>query len=55
MESSRRDLFINMVVVRFIFIINQITLFPCFTFIPETGVGQSKTGVGFNCGIYDIF
>jgi len=44
MESSRRDLFIDMV-VRFIFKNNQITLFPCFTLTPKTGVRLRKTGV----------
>jgi len=38
MESSRRDLSIDMVVDRFIFKNNQITLSLCFTFIPTTGV-----------------
>jgi len=37
-ESSRRDLFIYVIVERFIFKRNQITLSPCFTFIPKTGV-----------------
>jgi len=35
MKNSRRDLFIDMVAKRFIFNNNQITLFPCFTFIHE--------------------
>jgi len=47
MESSRKDLFIDMVVERFILKNNQITLLPCFTFIPKTGVGLTKTGVSF--------
>ena len=47
MESSRRDLFIDMVVRRFIFKNNRITLSDSFTFIPETGVGLPKTGVSF--------
>jgi len=38
MESSRRDLFIDMV-DRFIFKNNQITLYPCFTFTTKIGVG----------------
>jgi len=49
MESSRRDLFIGMVVDRFIFKNNQITLSPCFTFIPKNSVGLPKIGVGFYC------
>jgi len=36
-----------MVVDRLIFKNNQITLFPCFTFIPNAGVGLPKTDVGF--------
>jgi len=49
MKSSQRDLFIDMVVdtCRFIFNNNQITLSPCFTFIPKTGVGLPKTGFFF--------
>jgi len=46
MESSRRDLFIDMVVDRFIFKNNQITLSPCFAFIPRTGV-RLPAGVSF--------
>jgi len=38
-----------MVVDRFIFKNNQVTLSPCFTFIPKPGVGLPKTGVGFYC------
>jgi len=48
-ESSRRDLFIDMVVDMFIFKNNEITLSPCFTFIPKIGVGLRKTGVSFHC------
>jgi len=47
MESSRRDHFIDMVVDRFICKSNQITLSPCSTFIPKTGVGLAKTGISF--------
>jgi len=39
MESSRRDLYTDMVVDRFIFKNNQIRLIPSFTFVPKTGVG----------------
>ena len=49
MESSRRDLFIDIVVDRFIFKNSQITLFPCSAFIPTTGDRLPKTGVGFYC------
>jgi len=49
MESSRRDLFIDMVIDMFIFKNNQIALFPCFTFIPKAGVGLPKTGFMFYC------
>jgi len=45
--SSRRDLLIEMVVERFIFKNNEITLSPCFTFIPKTGVRLLKTGLVF--------
>jgi len=44
MESSRQDLFIDMVVCTFIFDNDQIKLFRCFT---STGVGLPKTGVIF--------
>jgi len=36
-----------MVVDRFIFENDQITLSLCFTFIPKTGVGLPETGVSF--------
>jgi len=49
MESSRRDLFIDMIVDRFNFKSNQITLSPCSTFTPETGLGLPKTRVSFYC------
>jgi len=54
MESSRRDLFIDMIVDRFIFKNNQFTLCPCLTFIPKTGVGLSKIGVSFYCAIHKV-
>jgi len=38
MESSRRDLFIDMVVDRFILKNNQITPSLYFNFIPKSGV-----------------
>jgi len=38
MKTSRRDISIDMVIHRGIFKNNQITLFPCFTFVPKTGV-----------------
>jgi len=37
-KRSRRELSIDMVIHRGIFKINQITLFPCFTFMPDKGV-----------------
>jgi len=46
MESSLRDLFIDMVVDRFIFKNDRLALFSCFT-LPKTGVGLPKTGVSF--------
>ena len=49
MESSQRDLFIDMIVDRLIFKNNIITLPSCFTFIPKTGVELPKTGVSFYC------
>jgi len=58
MESSRRDLFIDLVVDSFTFFLkivnetlinNQITLVPCITFIPKTIVELPKTGVSFYC------
>jgi len=47
MENSRRDLFIDMVVDRFISKNNQITLYRCITFISKTGVGLPGTGLVF--------
>jgi len=38
MKRSRREFTINVVIHSFIFINNQITPFPCFTFIPKTGI-----------------
>jgi len=49
MKSSRREVLIDMVVYRFIFRNNPITLYPCFTLIPKTGVELPKTGVSFYC------
>jgi len=46
MESFQRYL---MVVDRFIFKNNQITLSPCFTFIPKIRTGLPKTGFSFYC------
>ena len=48
-ESSGRDLFIDMVVQKFIFKNNLIKLLSRFTFIPKTGIGVSKTGLMFYC------
>jgi len=49
MESSWRDLFIDVVVDRFILKNNQITLSPYFTFIPKRGEGLPKRGFSFHC------
>jgi len=52
MDSSRQDLFIDMVIDvidRYIFKNNQIKLSPCSTFIPKTGEGLPKTGGSFYC------
>jgi len=49
MESSQRDLFIDMVIDRFTLQNNKITLSLCFTFISKTGVGLPKTGASFYC------
>jgi len=48
-ESSRRDLFINMIVNRFILKNGEITLCLCLTFIPLTGLVLPKTGCSFCC------
>jgi len=45
MESSQRDLSIDMAVNRFTVKNNQITLSPNFTSIPKTIVKLPKTGV----------
>jgi len=49
MESSRRDLFINMVVDWFIFKNSSLKVSPYFTFIPKTDVELRKTVVSFHC------
>ena len=43
-------LFNGVVVGRPVFKNNPITLSPCFTFIPETGLGLSKKWATFYCG-----
>jgi len=50
MESSRRDLFIDMVVDRLIFFLKKgpNDALPCLLLIPKTGVGLSETGVSFS-------
>jgi len=55
MESSRQDLFIDMVVDRFIIKNYQITLSLCFTFIIKIGQGLSKTRVRFNWTAYSLY
>jgi len=52
MESSRRDLFIDMIVDRFLSKNNQITSSPSFTFTPKTRTGLPKTGVSFYCLLF---
>jgi len=47
MKRSRRELSINIVIDRSIFQNNQVTLSPCFTFIPQTNIGLPKTGLCF--------
>jgi len=47
LESSRRDLFIGMVVGRFVFKYNQITFSTCFAFIRKKSVSLPKTGMSF--------
>lgn len=47
MMTSQRDVFVDMVVDRVIFKNNQITLSPCSTVKPTTGLGLSKAGVSF--------
>jgi len=42
MKRSRRELSLEMVICWNTFRYNQITLSPCFTFIPKTGVVQFK-------------
>jgi len=49
MEGSQRDLFIDKIIDRFIFNNSEITLSPCFNFLPKTGGGLIKTGVRFYC------
>ena len=44
MESSRRDLFIDMVIYRFIFKSNPITVYPNFTFIPKIKAIEGPIG-----------
>jgi len=47
MESSGRDLFIDIVVDRLIFKSNHYDALPRFTFIPTKDVGLPKTGLNF--------
>ena len=53
-ETFIQGLFIDAIVDRFrdSFENDQITLFPCFTFISKTGIGPPKTGVCFYCKVY---
>jgi len=43
-KRSRRGFSIDMIIFRDIFKNTQITLYTCFIFIPQTGIGQPKTG-----------
>jgi len=47
MESSWQDLFIDLVVHKFIFKNNQTMLSPWFTFITKTGMWLPKTRISF--------
>jgi len=40
-----------MVIDRFLFRNNQLTLLPCFTFIPKTGIGLPKVGIISYCEV----
>ena len=54
--SSWRDPCNNVIVVDwFIFTNNQIVRFPCFIYIPKTGVGLPETGIIFYCVVKAIF
>jgi len=57
MERSCRELLNNLIINRFIFKYNQITLFPCVTFIPKIGMGLPKTGINFYSArrFFDLF
>jgi len=55
MDSSRRDLFIDIVVDGSILKNNQITLYPFFTFRPKTGVGPLETEISFCCEAGDNY
>jgi len=54
MKNSRRDLFIDMAVDRFIFKDNQITFFPCFD-LHTSVLGLPKTGDSFYCASFPFF
>ena len=45
MKRSRRELSFNVVMDKFVFQNNQITVFPSFTFIPKTGIELPKTAI----------
>jgi len=53
-KSSRRDLFIDTVVQKFIFKNKLIALLSRFTSIPKTGIGLPKTGISFYCAVSGI-
>jgi len=52
MKRFRRELSINIDVDCFVSKNNQITRFPCFTFIPKTGIGIPKKGISYSCGLF---
>ena len=54
-NHTNGDLFIDMVVDRFILKNNKITLYPCLKFKPKTCVELPKTGVSFYGGVPFLF
>jgi len=55
MESSRWDLFIDMIVNSFICKNNKITLYSRFIFKPKTGVGLPYKGASFYWAYCEMF
>jgi len=54
MDSSRRDLFLDMVIDKFMFKSKQMTHLLYFILVCQTGVGLPKTGVIFFTVRYNI-